>query len=111
MKNAEPTLPKNITISHIVGEMQVGQAEIKYSHCAERQRRHFQEAVYKTYERAMALGTLIEENIKLKPRTGTKKCPKTISKGLEGDCFSMKNAGPIQSELMAREGGGGGATS
>ena len=74
MKNAEPTQPKNIKISLIVGEMKVGQAEVRYSHCAERQRRHFQIAVYKTYERAMALGTLTEKNIQIKPRTNIKKC-------------------------------------
>ena len=131
MKNAEPTQPKKkITMSPIVGEMKVGQAEVRYSHCAERQRRHFQIAVYKTYERAMALGTLIEENIIIKPRISTKKCTKTISQpskksarwgGLEGEWFSMKNSEPtrpegtpqifdptIKSELLAREGGGGG---
>ena len=37
LNNAEPTPPKNTSISPIVGAMQVGQAEVRYSHCAERQ--------------------------------------------------------------------------
>ena len=47
------------------GEMFIGNAEIRYSHCAERHRRHFQEGVYSTYERAMRLGTIPEERMKL----------------------------------------------
>ena len=59
-----PTQPP-MMISPIVGEMFIGSAEIRYSHCAERHRRHFQEGVYSTYERAMRLGTIPEERMKL----------------------------------------------
>ena len=44
----------------IVGDMIVGSATIRYSHCAERVRRHFQIDVYKTYERTTLLGTIEE---------------------------------------------------
>ena len=49
----------------IVGDMIVGSATIRYSHCAERVRRHFQIDVYKTYERATLLGTI--EEVKEQP--------------------------------------------
>ena len=55
----------------------------------------------------MALGTFIEENIQIKPRTNIKKCTKTISQpskksarggNLEGEWLSMKNAEPTRPE-------------
>ena len=58
---APPTTP-NITITTgIIGYMRIGSAEIRYSHCAERDRRHFQENVYRSYENSMRLGTIEEE--------------------------------------------------
>ena len=58
---APPTTP-NITItSGIIGDMKNGSAIIRYSHCAERVRRHFQENVYRSYEKSMRLGTIEEE--------------------------------------------------
>ena len=43
-----------------MGDMIVGPAEVRYSHCAERERRHFQINVYKSYERSTILGTIEE---------------------------------------------------
>ena len=43
-----------------MGDMVIGPATIRYSHCAERVRRHFQIDVYKTYERTTLLGTIEE---------------------------------------------------
>ena len=58
---APPTTP-NITITTgIIGYMRIGSATIRYSHCAERDRRHFQENVYRSYENSMRLGTIEEE--------------------------------------------------
>ena len=59
---AGPPPTPNITItSGIIGEMKIGSAIVRYSHCAERERRHFQENVYRSYEKSMRLGTIEEE--------------------------------------------------
>ena len=57
-KAATPTTYKEF--SPIVGDMTVGPAVVRYSHCAERSRRHFQINVYKSYERSSILGTIDE---------------------------------------------------
>ena len=62
--------PTHKEFSPIVGDMIVGTAEVRYSHCAERARRHFQINVYKSYERSTILGTI--EEVK-EPRPQIKK--------------------------------------
>ena len=83
--------------------MQVGQAEVRYSHCAERQRLHFQIEVYKTYERAMALGTGRMEGEGL----SMKNAEPTRPEGTQPISDSGPEDPPIKSELLVREGGGG----
>ena len=85
----EPT--PSTKISPIVGEMKIGNAEIRYSHCAERTRRHFQIEVYKSYERSSTLGTIIEE-----------KTPFRLPK------IKIRGAGVKMSQPQAGVKGGGG---
>ena len=83
--------------------MQVGQAEVRYSHCAERQRLHFQIEVYKTYKRAMSLGTgrLEGEGLSMKNAETTR------PEGTQPISDSGPEDPPLKSELLVREGGGG----
>ena len=78
-----------------MGDMIVGSATIRYSHCAERVRRHFQIDVYKTYERATLLGTI--EEVKEQPPwiNNMKRKPLLAGGGLGGwGGDSVKNEAP-----------------
>ena len=99
--------PTHKEFSPIVGDMIVGNAEVRYSHCAERARRHFQINVYKSYERSTILGTI--EEVKEPPPQIKKRVIIPRKRG-EGGGESSKNEAPahtLKKSLHLTTGGRG----
>ena len=84
------TPPTYKEFSPIVGDMIVGPAVVRYSHCAERSRRHFQINVYKSYERSSILGTIDEA--KEPPPESKKRVTKVRNRGVGGGESEKKEA-------------------